>query len=231
MPPIEGWTITEELPDIDDAGRAFIDYADIGEHPFPVWEALEQPAKDIAEYRYRLNRARRRAVRGRLEELLAYVDTSLPALLADVLPSSAEVPAGALVEQLRGAFREIERLMGEATRRSSRWGDLARHLSFGQGHDWHDIANLDWPDVRTDVEDAGRGDDDPLPVPSIDLGVVASGNLTGGASSALPWHRLDPSTFERLLYDLLRDLPQHQNVQWLQRTQAADRGRDLTCER
>ena len=60
-----------------------------------------------------------------------------------------------------------------------------------EGHDWHDIAEMDWPSVRVDVvEAAGRGEPDPLPVPELDLGVAASGQLTGAASSALPWERL-----------------------------------------
>jgi hypothetical protein len=60
LPPIDGWTITEELPDIDAMGQAFIDYLDIGEAPFSVLEEGDKPGRDIAEYRYRLSRARRR---------------------------------------------------------------------------------------------------------------------------------------------------------------------------
>jgi hypothetical protein len=44
-------------------------------------------------------------------------------------------------------------------------GELHRHLYFGQGHDWHDIAELDWPFVRADIEAADLSDADPLPVP------------------------------------------------------------------
>lgn len=94
-----------------------------------------------------------------------------------------------------------------SSRSGRRWSDLHRHLSFGEGHDWHDIRELDWDSVRPDVEAAGRADADPLPVPGIDLGVAAAGQLTGTATGALPWDRLSDGGFERLLYDLLRDLP------------------------
>lgn len=54
---------------------------------------------------------------------------------------------------------------------------------------------------------------------------------TGTATIALPWSRLGDDGFERLLYDLLRDFPDHQNVQWLMQTRASDRGRDLSLDR
>ncbi len=56
LPRIDGWTITEPLPDIDDMGQAFIDYLDIGVHPTAVHAAGEKPGADLAAYRYRLDR-------------------------------------------------------------------------------------------------------------------------------------------------------------------------------
>lgn len=91
---------------------------------------------------------------------------------------------------------------------------------------------MDWPSVRTDLDGAMLSDIDPVPVPAdIDLGAAAAGDLTGTATIALPWDRLDDDGFERLLYDLLRDFPDHQNVQWLMHTRAPDRGRDLSLDR
>jgi hypothetical protein len=104
-------------------------------------------------------------------------------------------------------------------------------MRFGQGHDWHDILELDWPSVRSDIEAAAFADTDPLPVPSIDLGHAAGGQLTGTATLALAWEKLDDNGFERLLFDLLRSIPEHQNVEWLMQTRAPDRGRDLSLER
>ncbi|MGH3855166.1 MAG: hypothetical protein ACRDR6_17055 [Pseudonocardiaceae bacterium] len=97
------------------------------------------------------------------------------------------------------AVGEIERLMGDAAQRRGRWSDLHRHLSFGEGHYWHGIHEFDWPSVRSDVQ-AAVADTDPLPVPDIDLGQAAAGRLTGTATIALPWDRLNDEGFERLLY-------------------------------
>ncbi|MFF8649836.1 restriction endonuclease [Streptomyces griseoluteus] len=231
LPPIDGWTITDELPDIDAMGQSFIDYFEIGELPDAVHAAGEKPAQDLAEYRYRLNRARRRAARGRLQQLTAVIETALPRALNEVERDSQALLENDQTQQIREAVAEIERLIGDTTERKGRWSDLHRHMRFGQGHDWHDIAEQDWPSVRADVEAGALSDSDPLPVPETDLGHAASGHLTGAATIGLPWARLDDDGFERLLYDLLRDIPEHQNVQWLTQTRAPDRGRDLSLDR
>ncbi|MGY2082872.1 restriction endonuclease [Blastococcus sp. SYSU DS0539] len=234
LPRVDGWTITEPLPDIDEVGQAFLDYAEISEPPFAVQEAANKPASDIGEYRFRLHRARRRAARKRLEELTADIDSALPRVVESVNTVESERSErieGPDVDQVVAAVAEIERLMGDSAQRRGRWSDLHRHLHFGEGHDWDDIHTMDWPSVRADVEAAGFGDTDPLPVPDLDLGEAAGGHLTGSVTVALPWDRLDDEAFERLLYDLLREFPEHQNVQWLMNTRAPDRGRDLSLER
>ncbi|MET8454400.1 restriction endonuclease [Streptomyces sp. NPDC005209] len=231
LPRIDGWTITDRLPDIDELGQSFIDYFEISEPPDAVHAAGEKPGEDLDEYRYRLNRARRRAARSRLQQLISTIDAALPRVLAGVERDSQERLDNEQTEQIRAAVGEIERLIGDTTERRGRWSDLHRHMRFGQGHDWHDILEFDWPTVRADVEAGALGDSDPLPVPELDLGQAASGHLTGTATIALPWERLDDDGFERLLYDLLRSIPEHQNVQWLTQTRAPDRGRDLSLDR
>jgi hypothetical protein len=111
--------------------------------------------------------------------------------------------SGPEVGEITNAVNEIERLLGDTARRRGRWNDLHRHMYFGQGHDWHDIHELDLPTVKPDIEAAMRGEADPLPVPDMDLGQASAGDLTGAATIALPWDRLDDDAFERLLYNLL----------------------------
>lgn len=232
LPPIDGWTITEPLPDLDGLGQSFIDYLDIGEPPFAALEAGEQPGKDLDEYRSKLNRARRRAARDRLEHLSTTIDETLPQLLASAPADPQAVLSSPAVDRVRAAIAEVERLMGDTAERRGRWNDLHRHMRFGEVHDWNDIAEYDWPSVRPDIEAAAFTESDPLPVPAdLDLGVAAAGRLTGSATLALAWERLSDDEFERLLYDLLAAFPDHQNVQWLTHTRAPDRGRDLSMER
>jgi hypothetical protein len=194
-----------------------------------VFDAIEKPARQLDEYRHRLGRARRRAARERIQRLTAVIDTGLPALLVAVPRDSLDELDNDTTKELAAAVNEIEQLIGDTTRRG-RWGDLHRHLHFGQGHDWHDIAEFDWPSVKPDIESSSFTDLDPLPMPDIDLGQVASSHPTGAATVGLKWNVLDAAGFERVLFDLFTALTGYQNTQWLMHTNAADRGRDLSCE-
>lgn len=165
LPKIDEWTITDDLPDIDALGQAYIDYFEIGEPPFTVHEEAEQPTRDLAEYRFRLNRARRRAARRRLQELSGAIDTALPRLLDGVPRDSRDKLEHEAVAEVSAAIDEIERLMGDSAQRRGRWGEMHRHMYFGQGLDWHDIEEFDWPTVRPDIEAGALADSDPLPVP------------------------------------------------------------------
>lgn len=231
LPTIDGWTITEPLPDPDELGRAFFDYAEIGEHPHFAFDAVEKPGKDLAEYRYRLNRARRRAIRKRLTQLMETIDALMPVLVRGIPRDSSSYVDKEEATQVREAIREIERLIGEAVDRRGRWSDLHRHMSFGEGHNWHDIFEMDWPTIRPDIEAALFSSEEPLPVPDIDLGSAAATTPSGPVTTALTWSSLSEEGFERLLHDLLLSLPNHSNVRWLTRTNAPDRGRDLSVDR
>jgi hypothetical protein len=167
LPAINGWTITDPLPDIDRLGQAFINYANIMQPPWPVRQAGEKPGKDLTEYRYRLNRARRRATRERLGQLIATIDSTLPRLLVGVPRDSLDRLEAPEVDMITSAVNELERLIGNTIVRRGRWGDLHRHVYFGQGHDWHDIYEMDWPSVRADLEGTMLSDIDPVPVLSM----------------------------------------------------------------
>lgn len=231
LPPIDGWTITSPLPDQDDIGSEYIDYFEVGESPHAVHEAVEQPGRDLAEYRFRLRRAQRRAIRERLIELTGLAEATIARINAVEREDVKELVTGPDVVVVREAVSEIERLLGDTVTRTGRWGYLHRHLAFGQDQDWHDIANFDWPTIRVDIDAATFGDTDPIPVDQADLGVAAMSHPTGGVTTALDWTSIDAEQFERLLYDLLRGLPGYQNVELLMRTNAPDRGRDLSLER
>lgn len=231
LPPIDGWTVADELPTPNGIGRSFLDWMEIGEPPFAVYEAIDQPGKEIDEYRYRLKRARRRAVRGRLEVLVSEIDRLLPLIVDGVDRGSAERLDHPGAEGVRESVAEIDRLLGDTSTRAGRWSFLYRHMSFGEGHDWWDVVELDWPSVKPDVLAAAIAESDPLPVPDIDLGQAASGSPSGPVTTALDWSALTEAHFERLLFDLLRGLPGYDSVEWLMKTNAADHGRDLSAYR
>ncbi|MDO4718510.1 MAG: restriction endonuclease [Propionibacteriaceae bacterium] len=231
LPAIDGWSIDKPLPDIDAAGQAFIDYFDIGEPAFDLMNALEEPGDQLAEYRFRLGQARRRAIRDRLTTLARTITDTLPKIIEGVPRDSSKTLDDERITAVKAALAEIEGLLGDTIERSGRWGDMHRHMHFSQGHDWHDIAEMDWPSIRVDLEAASLSEADPFPVPDIDLGKAASAGPAGGISTAILWPTLDADAFERLLFELFRGFPSYQNVDWLMKTRAPDRSRDLSAER
>lgn len=231
LPPINGWTVSEELPDADVVGQTFLDYADIGEHPFDLMNALEEPGRQLDEYRFRLAQARRIAIRERLADLTSKTSRQLADLVALAQRNFEEHLDDPRATEIKSAISEIERLLGDTTERSGRWEDLHSHMEAGKGRDWHNIAETAWPSVQADIEAAGLSEVDPLPVPDVDLGTAASANPTGGTRIGLRWEALDDESFERLLFALLSGFPKYENVAWLMKTRAPDRGRDLSADR
>lgn len=229
LPSVHGWTVTCELPNPEEIGMALIDLDPLQQ--ISVLRVIDQVIWELGEYTYRLNKARKEAIRGRLTELIGVLDTNLPGVLVNVPRHSTEVLSGPKVEKMKDAMREVERLVGDTVQRTDRWNHLHRHMSFSQGQDWHDIAEVDWPTVKQNLMLATVDELDPVPTPPVDLGTAAAAKPSGPAATALAWEALDPEGFERLLFNLLDALPSFQNVQWLVHTNAPDRGRDISAER
>lgn len=233
LPAINGWTIANKPVELDNLAQWRLDALEIGElsAQLDADAAASAPGRDLTEYKTRLNRARRTLVRRRAEDLLGQVDRVLPRLQA-VTPSDREPVASADWTALTTALRELDRLIGDGTVRQGRWPELRRHVAWSQGQDLHDIAALDWPSVRADVVAATSSDLDPMSVGVADLGLLADAGSTGGpVAVALHWERLTAEDFERLLFNLISDLPGFYNTSWLTNTTAPDRGRDLSADK
>ncbi len=238
--PIEGWKITTGLPDVEEFRQVMIDAKEAGVFPRHAIAESVQPGEDLAKYRHLLDRARRRVIAARLTELTERI-TAAVAAVVEGLPApeewlEAHSPNRQRVDtprndEIQEHLAETERLLGQTVERTGRWSEMRRHLNFGQIGDWHDIAYYDWPSVLADIDAAKVGESDPIPVPDIDLGRIGQADLTGQATTALSWPVLTPEDFERLLFDILRDLEGYQNVEWLTQTNAPDRGRDLSLQR
>lgn len=200
-------------------------------NPLGAYRAIEAPERDLREYRYRLNSARRKAIRGRLQELMGTIDEALPLILSELSDDPTVRIDLIACDHVRASLPEIERLLGDAAPRAGRWSDLWRHLHFSQAQDWRDISEVDWPDVKARIDQVTYAELDPIPVSIGDLGEAAAANPRGPVATALAWGRLEPEGFERLLYNVLSATPGWQNVQWLTKTNAPDRGRDISAER
>ncbi len=232
LPPIDGWRIEAVPLALDVIAQDRLDARDAGEVSAVISteQAIYAPEEAIEEYRFRLGRTRSKLVRVRAAELVREIDR-LVAVLQESVPVDGLPSDDDDWQMLTAAVAEIGRLVGPAVRGVDRWNDLMRHLSFGQRGDLRDIAEHDWPSVRPRLESVLYSEQEPLPVDVSDLGAIVELRPSGKVSTALAWDRLDPEGFERLVFNLIGDADGYENPLWLTRTNAPDRGRDLSVER
>lgn len=231
LPPIDGFRI-DALPLSPDAvAQARFDANEIGEleAKLAVERGIEEPGRQIAEYRFRINRGRRSLVRGHVGDVTSRIDQLLREV--DAADGIGSWRLGDRWSELAGLVAELDRLVGQLVPGRARWSDLRRHLRFAQSNDLSDIVSMDWPSVKAEVEAALYDDREPLPVAVDDLGELVRARPSGPVSTRLPWNRLSDEHFEALIYDLFRRTDGYENVNWLMRTRAADRGRDVEAHR
>jgi hypothetical protein len=233
MPAIDGWKLPDALPSQSEAIQTCIDASEVGEVDalLSAGDYLQKQGEHLREYRFRFNLKRRELTRTALMQSAAAIDNDLlqigPTLQGI---GSADRLTGPAVDSLAQHIREIATLIG-SDRRLPRWDDLQRHLSFGQAHDFIDIRDHDWPAIKPALEVALCGENDPLPVEAPDLGKLVGTRPNGPVATKLHWERLTDEDFERLVFNLIRDCLGYENPQWLTRTHASDRGRDLSVMR
>jgi hypothetical protein len=217
--------------ELDDIAQARMDSLEIGEPGLLVDldAAIVAPAAEAGDYRHRFERTRRGLVRRRLQDLIAEIDELLSALAVppddrDLLPGWAEEFTW---DELREMVAETRRLLkGQFPS-----GPLLRHLSFAEPVDLRDIVIRDWPTVRTTIARQLYLEREPLPVDVEDLATLAASGPAGVVTTALNWPALDDEAFERLIFNLIGDTTGYENAKWLTRTNAPDRGRDLSVDR
>lgn len=232
LPAIDGYRITAVPEDVDDITEWRTNAQEVGEFEFAMHleQRIEEPIREIDEYRSRFRRARRELVRGKLQELVAEINRLLSSL-AEAVPTDRQPVEHEDWFELVAAFQQIERLAGSQISRTGRWSEMRRHLCWAQGVDVHDIAEMDWPSVRADIEASLYSELDPVPVAATDLTSLVEAKPTGPVTTKLKWDAISPEEFERLLFNLISDAEEYVNPQWLMHTNASDRGRDLSVER
>lgn len=233
LPAIDGFQVTDQLHDYDEAGQMLLDALEVGEveAQVSVTNALAEQGRLLREYRFRLLAKRRELVRDRvlaledeIDELLRVFDLAL-----DGLASNARAPSE-LLERLTNAIAELDTLLGGGSS-LSRWRDLKRHLAFGMVGDVQDIIRMDWPTIKNSLSAQLYSQHDPVPVEATDLGDVVRARPSGPVTTSLDWAALSDEDFERLMFLLISDAEGYENPEWLQHTNAPDRGRDLSVVR
>lgn len=72
---------------------------------------------------------------------------------------------------------------------------------------------------------------EPLPNDVVELSDLVQERPRGAVTTKLSWDRLSPEEFERLIFSIISNEEGYENPQWLMRTNAPDRGRDLSVTR
>jgi hypothetical protein len=236
LPKIDGWK-PETIPmDLDEMGQSRLDAKDCGEvsAEVAVERLIEAPGGELADFRHRLNKKRRQLIRSAMAESIARVDETLDKLKDKIRPGTVKPNDSIddpLWETLKDNVHAIEILLGGALPHPPRWDMLLRHLHFGMLGDFDDIVRLDWPAVKSGLTTELYDKDEPVPVEVEDLGTLAETQPTGVIATRLKWESLTEEDFERLIFALISSTPGYENPSWLTRTNAADRGRDLSVVR
>ncbi|SDH43832.1 Restriction endonuclease [Bradyrhizobium sp. Rc2d] len=234
MPAIDGWQLKLEFFDLDEIAQIRFDLAEIME---PAAEAsfensLQEPSRQLREYRFRFNRKRRQLIRHALDDAIDQVDRLIRATrpAIEAMEPRDSIPEAALAE-LRTHFKEITTLMGSSMPRPDRWNEMGRHLHFGQACDFDDVEHVDWPAAKASLRKSLYGQDDPIAVNVGDLRELIASKPSGPIPTKLNWAKLTEEQFERLIFSLIACEPGYENPEWLTQTRAADKGRDLSVTR
>ncbi|HEX8671183.1 MAG TPA: restriction endonuclease [Longimicrobium sp.] len=235
LPAIDGWRLEDRTAELNEIAQWRYDAREIGEieAAMATEDAIEQPGRDIAEYRFRFNRKRRTLLRASVtaatEQFESVINSLAPLIQGEYEPMK-KIPADA-IEVLRNTITQVDTLLGSSVVRPPGWTDLQRHLHFGQLADLHDITYTDWPTIKPALVSALYGEEEAIPVPVDDLGELTAAPVGSVVPIGLAWSTLSAEAFERLLFALLSSDPSYENPKWLMHTNASDRGRDLSAVR
>ena len=227
LPAIDGFRVEDRPFGADEVAQARLDLWQIGEDEGrrAFDRGVDEPGRQIAEYRFRYEQARGALVRSQATDVTAMIDDVVRDI--DARDGLGGWRGEDRWDELSGLVSRLDRLLGDLVPGKARWSALRRHLSFRDATDLSDIASMDWPSVREEVQLSLYGDREPLPVAVDDLADLVKARPTGPVSTRLDWARINAEDFERLVFELVRRTSGYENVNWLMKTNAADRGRDI----
>ena len=233
MPTLDGFELSYDLWHIDDIQRIRLDSMELGDPAAELGVEREfyKQGGTIGEYRFRFAAARRDLVRAAMERAIAEIDELLVKLKPAEEAESSDKVSGTDWDALNERVDQLGVLMGSSIKRPRRLQDLYRHLHFGYIQDLHDIIAMDWPSVKSAIQDSLYGPTDPVPVSVSDLTALSKSPPKGRVITALKWDSLDDGDFERLVYNLISDTEGYSNPGWFTHPNAADRGRDISVTR
>jgi hypothetical protein len=237
LPKIEGWKPTATPPDFGDIAQGRLDAMEVDEPSahMAIENWINEPDRELREYRFRLNTQRRKLIRDALVGLIDDVDEDLRILRVRASEFPDDERAHQIEpehwEALAAHIKQVDTLLGSSVERPGRWRELRRHMHFGYDSDLNDIERMDWPNVKAGLRKSLYGENEPIPVGVDDLAEVVAAKPTGAVASGLSWSNLSDDGFERLIFALISTTQGYENPEWLMKTRAPDRSRDLSVYR
>jgi hypothetical protein len=217
LPAIGGWKLDAFLPVPSSTGN--------------VSSVFKEAERLVRHYGDRLRQKRRELVREPLIAVVAKIDQTLQKIRSEIGPSPSTHIDPPHWPELVAEYKGLRVLLGENVPFKARWHEMGRHLGFGMIQDFNDIEKMDWPSVKVAVNSGLYGEKEPIPLQMADLADMVAAKPGGSVSQQLNWQSIDAHQFERLLYRLISSEPGYENPQWLMKTNAPDRGRDLSVSR
>lgn len=235
LPKIDAWKPQERFLELDEIAQSRLaaQYVDEPECYFGIEDRINRPAQELREYRYRFNKKRSELIRESLIELIDSIDSDIHKIRRQFPKKcdSNEFVNGEHWNSFNSNIDEIDTLLGSSVKRPPRWTDLRRHIHFALVKDFNDIECMDWPSIKASLRNQLYGINDPIPVEVEDLSDLTSTKPKGHVPTKLHWDHLAADEFERLIFSLISDEPGYENPEWLMKTNAPDRGRDLSVYR
>ncbi len=230
LPKIDGWKPEITLMSLDGIAQERLDAQDISELEvqISVERNISEPGRLVREYRYKFGQKRRELIRDAVGKRIDAIDENLRELSKLPLDiKSSDTISHKKFDELKENVGQIDMLLGNE-KRPERWGMLARHIYFGMAVDLHDIIEFDWPGVKEELRTSLYGEKEAVPTGIDDLGAIVNAKPKGAVTTQLHWKKLSEEDFERLIFELISSEQSYENPEWLTKTNAPDRGRDLS---
>jgi hypothetical protein len=188
LPLIDGWKPITLPCDLDEIAQSCLDILEIRELAIPIQVSrrIEKPGEELRDYIFRFNQKRQQFIRNKTLQSFIEIDELLDQLRGSFPIEEENIESGKKIETpiwqiLRNKVQQIKVLLdiGSSVRYPPRWGDLGRHLSYGETNDLRDIINSDWPSVKESLRALLDTTNKPIPVDVNDLAELQPSQKAG----------------------------------------------------
>lgn len=236
LPSIDGWKPTCIPAELNEIAQNRFDAMEMDElgAKIQIEEWIKNPGRELKEYRYRFTQKRRQLVRDAISSICKDIDgvlKSLSSQYTDEDKFGEYIGKTPIWQALKDYIDELNVLIGDSIKRPKSWFEMQRHLHFGQVNDLWNICKSDWPEIKNFIDTAIYSDDEPIPTRVKDINDIISSKPSGPVAIKLAWERIDAEDFERLIFSLIGSESSYENPEWLMKTMAQDKGRDVSAYR